>query len=115
MMDPLRSETCWSTFKYFIILIVSTCYILCIGWVIKCLSSFLCDKSILYLIVNSSIHFLGGFVLTYLWIYAPPSKIIFGAKTIGQNSASGYPSLQYFQGDNDYFIVHSRNTAVFHS
>ena len=37
MMDPLWSETCWSTFKYFIILIVSTYYILCIGWVIKCL------------------------------------------------------------------------------
>ena len=37
-MDPLRSETCWSTFKYFIILIVSTCYILCIGWMIKCLT-----------------------------------------------------------------------------
>ena len=27
-MDPLRSETCWSTFKYFIILIISTNYIL---------------------------------------------------------------------------------------
>jgi len=26
-MDSLRSETCWSTFKYFIILIVSTNYI----------------------------------------------------------------------------------------
>jgi len=38
MMDPLRSETCWSTFKYFIILIVSTNYILCISWIIKCLS-----------------------------------------------------------------------------
>ena len=37
MMDPLRSETCWSTFKYFIILIVSTYYILCISWIIKCL------------------------------------------------------------------------------
>jgi len=36
-MDPLRSETCWSTFKYFIILIVSTYYILCISWIIKCL------------------------------------------------------------------------------
>ena len=37
MMDPLWSETCWSTFKYFIILIVSTSYILCISWIIKCL------------------------------------------------------------------------------
>ena len=36
-MDPLWSETCWSTFKYFIILIVSTHYILCISWIIKCL------------------------------------------------------------------------------
>ena len=37
MMDPLWSETCRSTFKYFIILIVSTYYILCISWIIKCL------------------------------------------------------------------------------
>jgi len=37
MMDRLWSETCWSTFKYFIILIVSTYYILCISWIIKCL------------------------------------------------------------------------------
>ena len=66
-MDPLWSETCWGTFnplnaelnpichllallgahhifhvsglrvKYFIILIVSTCYILCISWIIQCL------------------------------------------------------------------------------
>ena len=36
MMVPLLSETCWSTFKYFIILILST-YILCISWIIKCL------------------------------------------------------------------------------
>ena len=38
-MDCLRSETCWKTFKYFIILIVSTnhSYILCISWIIKCL------------------------------------------------------------------------------
>ena len=28
---------CWSTFKCFIILIVSTNYILCISWIIKCL------------------------------------------------------------------------------
>ena len=28
---------CWSTFKYFIILIVSTYYILCISWIIMCL------------------------------------------------------------------------------
>ena len=33
----LWSETCWSTFKYFIILIVSTYYILCISWIVKCL------------------------------------------------------------------------------
>ena len=31
------SETCWSTFKYFIILIVSTYYIFYISWKIKCL------------------------------------------------------------------------------
>jgi len=37
MLYPLWSETCWSTFKYFIILIVSTNYILCISWIIKCL------------------------------------------------------------------------------
>jgi len=37
MTDPLWSETCWSTSKYFIILIVSTYYILCISWTIKCL------------------------------------------------------------------------------
>jgi len=37
MMDPLWSETCWRTFKYFIILIVSTNYILCMSWIIKCL------------------------------------------------------------------------------
>jgi len=36
-MDSLWSETCWSTFKYFIILILSTYYILCISWIIKCL------------------------------------------------------------------------------
>jgi len=36
-MDPLWSETCWSTFKYFIILIVSTYYILCLSWIMKCL------------------------------------------------------------------------------
>jgi len=35
MMDPLWSETCWSTFKYFIILILSTYYILCISWIIN--------------------------------------------------------------------------------
>jgi len=38
MMDPLSSETRWSTFKYFIILIVSINYILCISWIIKCWS-----------------------------------------------------------------------------
>ena len=37
-MDPLWSEICWSTFKYFIILIVSIYYILCISWIIKCLN-----------------------------------------------------------------------------
>jgi len=37
MMDPLWSETRWSTFQYFITLIVSIYYILCISWIIKCL------------------------------------------------------------------------------
>jgi len=37
-MDPLWSETCWSTFKYFIVLIVSINYIMCISWIINCLS-----------------------------------------------------------------------------
>ena len=36
MVDPLWSETCWSNFRYFIILIVSTYCILCIGWIMKC-------------------------------------------------------------------------------
>jgi len=36
-MDPPWSETRWSTFKYFVILIVSTYYMLCISWIIKCL------------------------------------------------------------------------------
>jgi len=37
-MDPLWSETCWSTFKYFIILIVSTYYIYIEhSWIMKCL------------------------------------------------------------------------------
>ena len=40
MMDPLWSGTCWSSFKYFIILIISTYYILCIIWIIKCLKAF---------------------------------------------------------------------------
>jgi len=40
MVDPLWSGTCWSTFKYFIILIVSTYYILCIRWIIKCFSRY---------------------------------------------------------------------------
>ena len=35
MMDPLWSGTSWRTFKYFIILIVSTYYILCISWIIE--------------------------------------------------------------------------------
>ena len=37
MMDPLWSETCCTTFKYLITLIISTYYILCISWIIKCL------------------------------------------------------------------------------
>ena len=37
-MDPVWSETCRSTIKYFIILIVSTCYILCTDWIAKCLT-----------------------------------------------------------------------------
>jgi len=37
-MEPLWAETCWSTFKYFIILVVSTYYVLCISWIINCLS-----------------------------------------------------------------------------
>jgi len=44
-MDPLWFETCWSTFKYFIILIVSTYYILCISWIIKCL---ICSHLLLF-------------------------------------------------------------------
>ena len=46
-MDPLWSETCWSTFKYFIILIVSTYCVLCISWIIKSLmfSTFFSRKS----------------------------------------------------------------------
>jgi hypothetical protein len=34
-MDPLWSETCCSTSKYFIILIVSMCCLICISWTIK--------------------------------------------------------------------------------
>jgi len=34
---PCWSEICWGTFKYFIILILSTNYILSISWIIKCL------------------------------------------------------------------------------
>ena len=37
MTDPLWYETCRSTFKYFIILIISPYYILCISWIIKCI------------------------------------------------------------------------------
>ena len=44
MMDPLWSET-RSTFKYFIILIVSTYYILCISWIMKCLILLLLCRS----------------------------------------------------------------------
>jgi len=36
-MDPLWPETCWRTLKYLINVIVSTYYILCISWIIKCL------------------------------------------------------------------------------
>ena len=36
-MDFLWFETCWSTFEYFVILIASTYYLLCISWIIKCL------------------------------------------------------------------------------
>ena len=36
-MDPLWYETCRRTFKYFIILIVTTNYILCISWITQCL------------------------------------------------------------------------------
>jgi len=49
-MDTLWSETRWSTFKYFIILIVSTYYILCISWIIKCLNKFI------YLFIYLLVH-----------------------------------------------------------
>ena len=48
MMDPLGSETCWRTFKYFIILNLSTYYILCISWIIKFLSNLEFRKLDLY-------------------------------------------------------------------
>jgi len=32
-----KTKTYWRTFKYFLILSVSTYYILCISWIIKCL------------------------------------------------------------------------------
>jgi len=35
-----RDIKCWGTFKYFIILIVSTYYILCISWILKCLKHY---------------------------------------------------------------------------
>jgi len=35
-MDPLWSENCWNTFKYFIIFILSKYYILCISWIMNC-------------------------------------------------------------------------------
>ena len=45
MMDPLCSEICWSTFKYFIILIVSIYYILSSSLIIKCLKiSCICEN-----------------------------------------------------------------------
>ena len=36
-MDVVGAMACWSTFKYFIILTVSTHYIFCISWKIECL------------------------------------------------------------------------------
>jgi len=69
MMDPLWSETCWSTFKYFIIVTVSTYYILCISWVIKCLitlalhfstrKSWSCRCSIFQIKTHSTSYFSG--------------------------------------------------------
>ena len=35
MMDPLWSETCWSNFKYFIIILIVSTNV-CICWIIKC-------------------------------------------------------------------------------
>jgi len=52
-MDPLWSETCWSTFKYLIILIVSTYYILCMCWIIKCLNT---KKLFLFIVRPISEH-----------------------------------------------------------
>ena len=37
MFRITEDPSCLSTFKYFIILILSTYYILCISWIIKCL------------------------------------------------------------------------------
>jgi len=54
-MDPLWCETCLSTFKYFTILIVSTYCILCIGWVIQCLTGirYLHSESFMHKIMDS--------------------------------------------------------------
>jgi len=78
-MDPLWSETCWSTFKYFINLIVSTYYILCISWIIKCLKDQTLCLSLILIYINplfllppvlirfSLSDSLPGVILTYLW------------------------------------------------
>jgi len=63
MMDPLWSETCWSTFKYFIIWIVSTYYILCISWIIKCVHT----KDKFY--VNNKLLTIFLFVCTKVALY----------------------------------------------
>ena len=36
VVQCIGRHICWRTFKYFIILIVSKYYILCISWIIKC-------------------------------------------------------------------------------
>ena len=84
-MDPLLSETCWSTFKYFVILIVSTYYILCICWIINCLiaidarckhedSSYHIDESIL-------LHLEGKRLLRRTLLQVPLTKL-FSTRTI---------------------------------
>jgi len=62
MKDHLRSETCWSTFiNIFIILIVSTYYILCISWIMKCLITDLCSL----LLCNTLITFLRSLLFPF--------------------------------------------------
>jgi len=51
----------------------------------------------LYLIVHSSIHFLWGSVLTYLWIYVPPSKIMSGAKKTDRILLLAVPIFSIFR------------------